>query len=194
MDIPIRLDGREVGRLDIRREGAYTCFSGRCEDPGRLVRLAVYGGEACGVLGVMTPENGALTLRRRLSRAALRGFPAVPEYAGPAPEGAAAAAGGAQPGRQTPANAAGSGPALRPVPGGTAEAARAPAPPEAPQTGTELLWYRAGDGSLYTSWQGREYRAIPMAALGLPRKNLVERRLIEGVEYAVYEAKNGTIF
>ena len=41
----------------------------------------VYGGGKEGYLGVMTPENGVLTLHRRLTRAALAAFPAEIELA-----------------------------------------------------------------------------------------------------------------
>ena len=56
---------------------------------------------------------------------------------------------------------------------------------------TDLLWFQAGDGSLVTLWEGRQYRAIPMAAWGLPMDRILERRVIEGVEYAVFATENG---
>lgn len=76
MTIPILIDGREQGALETRREGAYTLFEARCAYLPGVRRLWVFGEEgerAC--LGVMQPERGELRLRRKLSRAALRGFP-----------------------------------------------------------------------------------------------------------------------
>ena len=91
MTIPILIDGREQGALETRREGAYTLFEARCAYLPGVRRLWVFGEEgerAC--LGVMQPERGELRLRRRLSRAALRGFPGKIAYAGFAERGKAA--------------------------------------------------------------------------------------------------------
>ncbi len=202
MEVPILIDGRETGRLRITREGAYTLFEGRSEDPGQVLRLSVYGGGREGRLGVMTPDKGALALRRRLSRSAMTGFPETIEYAGPAGEerkGQAPPGGAAEtPRAGTPAAGAGTPPTAS----GSASAGKAQAPARTsgnaaprgePGAGTQLLWYRAGDGSLYTSWAGRQYRAVPMAAHGLPESRIVERRVIEGIEYAVFETKNGRL-
>ena len=90
MTVPILLEGERCGELEIRREGAYTLFSARCAPREGLVRLRVFGGGKSGYLGVLTPEGGALALRRRLSRAAMSGFPDTIEYAAdrqsPAPQ------------------------------------------------------------------------------------------------------------
>lgn len=180
MEIPIVVNARTIGQLEIRREGAYTCFDGRCEDTGELLRLSVYGGGKEGVLGVMAPEKGALALHRRLSRAALRGFPETPEYAAPAGQGGGAAneAQREEPRQEEPRKA--SSPAAP-------EQAAEGKPGSGAEKGTDLLWYATGDGSLITTWQGKRYRAIPMAAHGLSREGMVEQRRIEGVDYAVYE-------
>ena len=53
----------------------------------------------------------------------------------------------------------------------------------------ELVWYETGDGSLYTRWEGRCFVAIPCAAVGVPPEKILERRCIEGTEYAVLEAE-----
>lgn len=183
MDVPIKIDDRETGRLSIRQEGPYTVFEGRSEDPGRLLRLSVYGAGQEGKLGVMMPEKGVLGIRKRLSRAELRNFPERIDYAGES--GARLAPPPPPPSAEPPApSPPPSSAAPRPAP----QAPSPPAPPERPERGGDLLWYSAGDGSLYTSWEGKRYRAIPAAAHGLPESRIVEKRRIEGVEYAVFEA------
>ena len=82
MQYPIIHDGRRIGVLETRREGAYTRFEARCAFLSGVRRLFLYGGGKSASLGVMQPEGGALVLRRRLSRAAMRAFPAPIEYAG----------------------------------------------------------------------------------------------------------------
>ena len=52
---------------------------------------------------------------------------------------------------------------------------------------------RRRDGSLYTVYKNQPYRAIPMAAWGLPTERMVEKRTIHGVEYAVFALKDGRI-
>ena len=82
MQYPIIHDGRRIGVLETRREGAYTRFEARCAFLSGVRRLFLYGGGKSASLGVMQPEGGALVLRRRFSRAAMRAFPAPIEYAG----------------------------------------------------------------------------------------------------------------
>ncbi len=162
---PIHIDGEKKGTLTVTEEGLSRVFRARCEDPGRLVRLSVYGEGREGYLGVMEPENGALSLCRKLSRTAAASFPERIEYA--------AEAGSAAPPRREAAPAA---PASRP-------------------RGRErdVLWRRVGDGSLYADLGDKQYRAVPMARLGLPAGKMAERRTIEGVEYAVFPLENGRI-
>jgi len=189
MDVPIKIDGRETGRLSIRQEGPYTVFEGRSEDPGRLLRLSVYGGTQEGKLGVMMPEKGTLSIRKKLSRSDLRNFPERIDYAGEA---------GARPTPPPPPpppkDEESPAPPQNPPESRPREDARPaaevppPPPPEKPESGGDLLWYSAGDGSLFTSWEGRRYRAVPAAAHGLPESLIVEKRRIEGVDYAVFEA------
>ncbi len=195
MEIPILIHGRESGRLQIRQEGPYTVFEGRCEDPGGIMRLSVYGQGREGRLGVMLPESGGLVIRKRLSRAALRDFPGEMEYAAPSGE--------------TPPEKEETPPQESEAPeteSGAAEAEGAPPSadarlPEVPPNeetqgaaaaqetgeGTELLWYTAGDGSLFTTWRGKRYRAVPLAAYGLPERQILERRSIQGIDYAIFE-------
>ncbi len=85
-EYPIVIDGVQKGTLCIRKEGLMTVFEAVCSDPGRLIRLSVYG-EYEAYLGVMIPtETGMLRLEKQLSRNALRGFPETIRYAGPAGE------------------------------------------------------------------------------------------------------------
>ena len=86
MDIPIYIGGEEAGRLTLEKRGALTEFRAELADPGRVVRLYVFG-EREAYLGVPAPEEetGRLRLIRRLSPSELRRFPRVPEYAGECP-------------------------------------------------------------------------------------------------------------
>ena len=81
MQYPIIHDGRRIGVLETRREGAYTRFEARCAFLPGIRRLFLCGGGRSAALGVMQPEGGALVLRRRFSRAAMRAFPAPVEFA-----------------------------------------------------------------------------------------------------------------
>lgn len=169
---PIMIDGEHAGTLTVARRGLLTEFTARCADPGRLLRLSVYGGGREGYLGVMAPEGGGLVLCRRLSRSAMAGFPEAIEYAAEA--------------GQTPPPAA--------LPEETPQdETPAPTPPEAPEPDTDVLWYRAGDGSLFTDRDGVHYRAIPMAAWGLPMERAAGQRVIDGVEYAIFAMENDKV-
>ena len=169
---PILFHGEKKGELTRTQRGLFTEFSARCEDTGGVVRLSVYGGDREGYLGVMEPADGALHLTRRLSRTATAGFPAVIEYAAPA-------------GEPIP-----SGEASRPETPCEPRGADPPAPAEA---NTDLLWYQAGDGSLVTTWEGKQYRAIPMAAWGVPMEHALEKRTIDGVDYAVFALRDSQV-
>lgn len=159
--VAIRWDNADRGELCVKEEGLTTVFSARCEDPGRLFRLSVYGGGKEGYLGVMQPERGLLTLQKRLTRTAMAGFPDMIEYAGEA---------GGRPAQSAPP-----------------EPAKEAAPPAAKtEENTDLLWYRLGDGSLYTVYRRQPYRAVPFCPGGVSRENFVEKRIIEGIAYAVY--------
>ena len=82
MTIPIIHDGKRIGALETRREGAFLRFEARCALLPGVRRLCIFGGGKRAVLGVMQPEGGALVLRRRFSRTAMRTFPDAVEYAG----------------------------------------------------------------------------------------------------------------
>ena len=146
---PVLINGEKKGTLAISREGLTTRFDAKCEDPGTLVRLSVYGGGREGYLGVMTPEKRAET---------------APAQNAPAP---------AAP-KPNAAPVQGNAPRLR-------------------ERAGDILWRDAGDGSLYTVYKNQPYRAIPMAAWGLPTERMVEKRVINGVEYAIFALKDGRI-
>lgn len=80
----------------------------------------------------------------------------------------------------------GAGRAIPPAP----KQAAAPKPRE---RAGDIVWRDAGDGSLYTVYKNQPYRAIPMAAWGLPTERMVEKRTIHGVEYAIFALKDGRI-
>ena len=175
---PVLLDGVVKGNLTVTRDGLITVFSARCEDPGHLVRLSVYGGGREGYLGVMSPEKGMLCLNRKMSRSAMADFPPVMEYAAEA--GRALPSQESKPERQCPPK--------RPNCATIPHASGRRCPPRRGEPEEQgLLWYPTGDGKLFTTWQGRGYQAIPLAPHGQPLQNLVEKRTIQGVEYAVYE-------
>ena len=187
---PVLLCGEKKGTLTVSREGLITRFDAKCEDPGTLVRLSVYGGGREGYLGVMTPENGVLTLHRKLTRAALAAFPAEIECAAEAGRKISAP-------EQKPESA-------RPPEKRTESAAPVQAAPAQPvsmqntaskprERAGDVVWHDAGDGSLYTVYKNQPYRAIPMAAWGLPTERMVEKRTINGVEYAIFALKDGRI-
>ena len=207
MDVPIRINGEVTGKLEIMPEGNYTLFLGRCADPGRLLRLSVYGGGREGYIGVMMPEGGTVTVKKRFTRYDLRAFPATIEYAGEA---------GMAEKEPAPPEIAPPSPSREREPdcGAAAETAAAcecsAAEEEAGETGEvgeaaeegggteadgeppgggELLWYEAGDGTLYTRWEGRVYVAVPLAGHGLPIRNMLEQRRIEGTDYAIFAAE-----
>lgn len=84
MEIPIYLDGERAGTLTMEKRGALTWVRGDMEDPGRVVRLYLYGERAV-CLGVPVPEEGRLRLLKRLTPNDLRRYPRFPEYAAEEP-------------------------------------------------------------------------------------------------------------
>ena len=123
------------------------------------------------------------------ARAALAAFPAEIELAAEAGRNASAPERRPETG-QTPEKRPETAPAqAAPVPL-TPKQSAAPKPRE--RTG-DVLWRDAGDGSLFTVYKNQPYRAIPMAAWGLPTERMVEKRTINGVEYAIFALKDGKI-
>lgn len=198
---PVLINGEKKGTLAVSREGLTTRFDAKCEDPGTLVRLSVYGSGREGYLGVMTPENGVLTLHRKLTRAALAAFPAEIEFAAEAGRKSAAPERKPEAG-QTPEKRAEAAAPAQAAPGSSAPGQNAARPNAAPMPNAaarpreragDIVWRDAGDGSLYTVYKNQPYRAIPMAAWGLPVERMVEKRVINGVEYAIFALKDGRI-
>ncbi len=198
---PVLINGEKKGTLAISREGLTTRFDAKCEDPGTLVRLSVYGGGREGYLGVMTPENGVLTLHRKLTRAALAAFPAEIEFAAEAGRRSAAPErkpeAGQTPEKRAEAAAPVQAALVSSAPGQNAARPNAAPMPNAAarprERAGDIVWRDAGDGSLYTVYKNQPYRAIPMAAWGLPVERMVEKRVINGVEYAIFALKDGRI-
>lgn len=198
MEYPVIVDGRVTGRLTVTPSGLVTVFEAQCEDTGKVLRLSVYG-ENEGYLGVMAPREGKLYLRKSLSRSSMRGFPKHITHAGPA---------GEAPAQETREEAGNSPPqnrerAPKPVENAGRAASGAErekrgqnapdAPPQGQEPGADLLWYRTPDGTLFTTWEGRSFMAVPESVRGLPMEKCLERRPIEGRMYAVFETKNGRI-
>ena len=81
MELPIYINGKTVGRLEIRAEGLYTVFEARLPKQEGLRRLYVAGGGERACLGLLRPEGEELVLKRRFSRLEREKLPKKPEYA-----------------------------------------------------------------------------------------------------------------
>ena len=57
---PVLINGEKKGTLTVSREGLTTRFDAKCEDPGTLVRLSVYGGGKEGVKAYIEKIQGEL--------------------------------------------------------------------------------------------------------------------------------------
>lgn len=84
MDYPLMVEGQELGRLSVEKQGLFTVFEAHSSMREGLLRLSVYGEGREAYLGLMQPWSGGLFLRRKLSRAQLKDFPENIEYAAPA--------------------------------------------------------------------------------------------------------------
>lgn len=81
-NVPVYIDGKECGSLDVHTEGLMTVISASCSAaPGRIVRLYVFGGGKSALLGTMRPDGDGLSVVRRFSRAELKKLPENIEYA-----------------------------------------------------------------------------------------------------------------
>lgn len=66
---PLYLDGRPAGDLTVTPAGMYADYRAACPIPGpALLRAYLVGERSELLLGVLAPEGGAYTIRRRLSR------------------------------------------------------------------------------------------------------------------------------
>ena len=81
MELPIYIEGKALGRLEIRAQGLYTLFEAQLPRLEGLRRLYLAGGGERACLGVLQPEGERLVLRRRLSRLEREKLPKTPEYA-----------------------------------------------------------------------------------------------------------------
>ena len=72
---------KTIGMLKTTADGLYTVFTARCEPVAPRLRLSVFGETAHAYLGLMLPEDGALYLRRRLTRLECERLPSPILYA-----------------------------------------------------------------------------------------------------------------
>lgn len=172
---PILIDGALAGSLTVTAAGGRTAFSAVCRQLDGVVRISVYGGGREGYLGVLAPEGGGLALRRTLSRAALRDFPA---------EIAAVGRSGAQP--EEPAAPEPAAPEPEQVSAGS------PAP-ETPEEAEELHWYSSPDGALVCFDGTHSLIALPAGDERIPADVPGSPREIAGRAYLVYRTRNGRI-
>ena len=180
---PIRVNGENIGTLEVSREGAYTLFRADCGMMQGIIRLSVYGGDKEGYLGVPAPVEGRLRLKKRLSRAAMRDFPQSIEEVGIA-------------GRQAESVEAQDCFTAEDMPG-EAESAGQPCGEDKDESGdgeqdcSDMgpFWYASPDGALVGMDRGREMVALPVDDGRVPRNITGESRIIEGREYLVYITK-----
>ena len=180
---PLLLDGERTGEVSVSVEGAWTVFSVTSEMRPGVIRVSVYGGEREGYLGVLAPEGEGLSLRRRLSRSALRDFPAQITYAARA----------GQPCKQTEpeAETAPEAPEAEPEP------AKKSAPPEekeeAPPGMEDLYWYASPDGALVCFDGTENLIALPPDDPRRPAGGGGWPKTIEGRDYVVYRTRDGRL-
>ncbi len=194
---PLILDGTRAGEVIVRREGGWTVFDVRSVMLPDVVRVSVYGGGREGYLGVLAPEGDQLTLHRRLSRSAMRDFPAAIESAGRSGLGgsAAAEASETEPAAEAQQEAA--------APDGTAEQApqaaeeggtpREDGNEEAPPRIEDVYWYASPDGALVCFDGTHNLIALPVGDQRIPEGPGGWPQEIEGREYIVYRTKNGRL-
>ena len=86
MELPIYIDGKRTGTVTLTEREDGASVSASLEDPGRVVRLYLFG-ETTAYLGVPEPAAGMLRLERRLSAADRALLPKRPAYAAEGPAG-----------------------------------------------------------------------------------------------------------
>ena len=205
---PVLIEGRERGRLTVTKQGLMTVFEAECEDVGGVLRLSAYG-EREGYLGVMAPdEDGALRLKKSLSRSALMPFPKRISHA--AKSGMAIE----EAGPETQEKIQSLDIAYEDEPSGDVETSgiieepfdrqEESKPEPEPKAVTELelpksedgdiIWQRGADGALTsTDIEGIKRIAVPAREGAKPIGRSYELKTIEGAEYIVFEVKNGKI-
>lgn len=188
---PIMIDGEQCGSLAVEKEGLMTVFHARCDDPGKMLKLSVYGDRE-GYLGLMMPRDGALELRKSYTREGMKQFPGEILYAGPA-------------GMEVPVATFSEKEEQpdRPPSGEAGETATAVEEPESePEAVSEqplgetgdTFWRRDADGVLVSEDEdGTKMLAFLLRGAELHATESHERRVIEGDEYIVFKVKNGKI-
>ena len=203
---PIELDGELAGRLTVERQGSITVFHADCAMREGLVRISVYGGGREGYLGVLAPEDGRLTLRKRLSRSQTREFPQPIERVGRAGEELYRAEPTVgtkvedrnreveyQDGKGESENGKmerGSGTAGDTVTR-VGDAAQEVADGSAACGDAELRWFASPDGALVCFDGTRRLAALPLGDPRIPADVEGEPRRIEGRDYLVYRERGG---
>lgn len=173
----IMLGNESIGKLSVRPDRGYTLFSARCKMINGLLRLSVYGEGREGYLGIAVPKDGELCLEKRLSPAAMRGFPDVIETAGQAGQNISSekqeAATDTEKQSLTEENEPES-------------SAADPQQTEENEKNEGTFWYASADGSLVSSGKGHEMIALPSGDGRIPKNTPGEKRIIEGREYFVF--------
>ena len=197
---PIMLDGEAAGRLTVERQGSLTVFEADCDMREGLIRLSVYGGGREGYLGVLAPEDGRLTLRKRLSRSQTREFPERIERVGRAGEPGLVQERIVEEQDRIVAEQeirmednCDSESEIPTEVGGVVEEVEARAEPDGDFTQTveppELHWFAAPDGALVCFDGTRSLAALPLGDERIPEGAQGEPRVIEGREYLVFRER-----
>ena len=84
--LPVYIEGKNCGTLDIHQDGLMTVFTARCgAERNGIVRLYLYGGGKSALLGTMRPNASGMGIVRRFSRTELKKLPENIEYAADRP-------------------------------------------------------------------------------------------------------------
>ena len=196
---PIMIGGKEAGTLEIRQEDIRTAFHAVCDDPGRIVRLAVCG-ETVYYLGVMLPDqNGHIHLDKVRSKMEMKGFPMNVRYAAPeeecVPDGEALSAEDApEEHAQNVETEMNNDERCDAVPDAPSDAEAECKEKDATQDDTDtIFWRKAAGGALAGSCGEMRFLAVPLKSGVAPVGDNFVRRMIENTEYAVFEIQKGKI-
>lgn len=84
--LPVYIDGKNCGKLDIHQDGLMTVFAVQCGiKTNKIVRLYLYGDGKSSLLGTMQPAGEGLGIVRRFSRVEMKKLPQNIEYAADRP-------------------------------------------------------------------------------------------------------------